>query len=269
MIVSIRACIFIVLVWLCFPGLAWGQAQNILNLSPVEAIMAGRPGETVTLDFLVRNKGTQGYLLVCRISDYWHKKNQLTTGPLGTYQTRQAGPWTHCNPNRILIPAGGIQGVTLVSSIPSGSTGDYFATFVVETRSPSEVTEPTSDSDLFVGTKIAASVVVTVLGTQRPQLDLKDPKVIKGPHFLTFQAGIKNSGNIALGGNATLVLLDSEQRSVLKFSVVVSMTLPGMENFLQADIVEKVPPGAYQAVFTLASPNKGSSLLKEFPLTVP
>ncbi len=258
--------LFIFLFFVSNPVIAQG---NRLGISPVQLFLSGEPGSTASQDVWVFNKGEGAFLFECEFSDYWFEDNKIKAAPLGTYEERQAGPWIQCNPNRFLIPGNRRQRIKVTAAIPKEVDGDQFAAFNAKMLPPENI-EGESNAKLGLSGRIISRIVVTALGTQKPQAEVFDAQVSTKKRFQVFTAKLKNLGNVHLMGEGSLILERENTTISSKSNVILPFTFPGMTQEIEATLIEKIPPGNYKAVLTIAPTQKigGTSLVSDFPVVV-
>ncbi|MFO1520239.1 MAG: hypothetical protein U1F57_11365 [bacterium] len=252
----------------CLPLRTHAQQQASIALAPSEANLAGNPGSTVSQELTVVNDGTGAFLLKCYFNDLWYKDDKSVTGELGAFKERQASQWVQCSPNRILVPAKGQQKVKVLAAIPKNADGDYFSTFYAEMRPPEELKNPGTNAEVQMAGRIAARVVVTALGTQKVAAEILNPAISSSKKFQVFKATVKNTGNVHLQGNGTLVITDSGEKVITKVNITLPFVFPGQSRSLSSNLVESVPPGTYKGLLSVAPTGKGSPFVKEFSIKV-
>ncbi|MCP5468030.1 MAG: hypothetical protein H7A32_02035 [Deltaproteobacteria bacterium] len=259
-------CLTFLLIFLCSP--AFGQGSR-LGISPVRVFISGQPGTTAGQEVWVFNKGNGTFLFECEFSDYWYEMNEIKSAPIGTFQERQAAAWIQCNPNRFLVPGNRRQKIKVTAAIPKGLEGDHFAAFNAKMLPPDNIKDE-GNTKLNLAARIVAPVVVTVLGTQKPKAEIFDAKISPKKRFQVFTAKVKNLGNVHLAGEGSLVLENNSATISSKTNIVLPFTFPGMTRNIEATIIEKIPPGKYQAVLTIAPSQRsgGTSLVSDFPVDV-
>lgn len=242
--------------------------QAIIGVSPVEVFLSGQPGSSTSQEVWISNKGSGAFLFECEFFDYWFQGQKRVAEPLGTFKERQAGAWVQCSPNRLLIPAKRRQKIELIAAIPKGLEGDQFAVFYAKMLPPESIKDPSKASVSMTG-RIGIKVVVTPLGTQKPEAEIVEAVVKPQKRFQVFQAKLKNLGNVHLMGEGNLVLESPTATIPIKSKVVLEFTFPGMTQEIKATLIDKVPAGHYKGLLTIAPNHKsGSTIVKEFPVVV-
>ncbi|MBL7684669.1 MAG: hypothetical protein JNK65_01375, partial [Deltaproteobacteria bacterium] len=80
---------------------------------------------------------------------------------------------------------------------------------------------------------------------------------------------INNTGNTHYQGVGSLVLMDANNQLITKVDANVPLIFPGQKKSFSVSLVEPVKPGTYKAILSVSEPNKGSALVKDFPVTIP
>lgn len=240
-------------------------ALSAIGLSPSEVYLSGKPGTSAGQEIVISNDGNSAFLYSCYFNDLWHDGEKSSVQELGTFKEHQAGTWLNCSPNRKLVPAGNAEKANLVAAIPKDAAGDYFALLYAEMRPPEEaMQEGGGTTTLNMSGRIGVMVVVTALGTEKPQAEILAPQLKAQKKFNVFQANMKNTGNVHLSGKGTLLLTDAQDRMVAKVDINIPFLFPGQVKPITATLIDPVAPGSYKAVLTLASSTQGPSLIKEF-----
>ncbi|MBL7684785.1 MAG: hypothetical protein JNK65_01990, partial [Deltaproteobacteria bacterium] len=167
----------IIIIMLCLlPKFLFAQASILLT--PVDASLVGKPGESIAKDFTIVNTGKSSFLLVCNFGDLWYKNEKTITAEAGTFKDRQASSWLKCSPNRVLVAANGKQVVKVVASIPKDLEGDAFSMLYTEMRSPEELKDE-GNMQMQLSGRIGARIIATADGTQKPSAEIVDVTIGK------------------------------------------------------------------------------------------
>lgn len=243
-------------------------AQVSISLSPTETFLKGKPGSTVTQEFIVVNDGTVPYFLGCSFNDLWYDGEKVVSGDLGTYVERQAGYQLQCTPNRILVPPKYVQKINVVGAIPKDQDGERFARFYAQML-PGDDVDPksgnVSKASIGYSASVGATLGLIAEGTQKMGSEITDIKIIAAKKFQTLQFKMKNTGNIHLDGSGTIVLLTSSEKLQEKAEVKVPFLFPGQTKLISVHLSEQLTPGAtYKALMTVTGNSNDVTFAKEF-----
>lgn len=250
---------------------ATALAQLSISLSPTESYLKGKPGETVTQEFVVINDGALPYFLGCIFQDLWFDGEKTISSDLGTIKDRQAGYQFQCSPNKILVPPKYVQKIKVVGVIPKEQEGERFTRFFAQMLPPDGTS--INDSNLpkaSVGytASIGATLSLTADGTQKVSSEISAVKVQKSKSFQSLQLKIKNTGNVHLDGTGTIVILDKAEKMMDKVEVKLPFLFPNQTKSISVSLSEKLSAGSYSALMSIVGVSGGPAFAKEFPIVV-
>ncbi len=247
--------------------LAKTRPDTSFVMTPAKVMLRGKPGETVSQIVQLTNKSPASFLLKCSFTDLWYDGEEYVKPPLGTISERQAGKWSRCVPNQILIGAHQKQGLKFVATIPKDAEGDYFSMLYASAGAPEEALEGAKKVQLSFGGQLGIPVILTAAGTEQARADIKDVKVKSGANVQELRMTVHNQGNVMIKGQGTLIFTRPEGGVAGKTSFPVKGILPGQSRKLQTLLTKPIHPGNYQVLFSVLSP-RGSTLTGEFTLQV-
>jgi hypothetical protein len=252
-------------------GIGNAAAQLSISLSPTEAFLKGKPGSTVTQEFVVVNDGAVPYFLGCAFNDLWYEGEKTVSGDLGSQTQRQAGYQFQCSPNKILVPPKYVQKINVVGAIPKDQDGERFARFYAQML-PSDDQNAKSGNSAKASIGYSASVGATLgliaEGTQKMGSEVSDVKIIASKKFQTLQFKIKNTGNTHLEGSGTIVIMDSSEKLQEKVEVKIPFLFPEQTKSVSVYLTDKLTPGSYKALMSVTGATSDNvTFVKEFPIS--
>lgn len=257
------------LVFSLFSHPVYAQRQAAITLSPPEVTLAGPPGSSVAKDIVVGNQGDGAFLLECNFNDLWYEKDHVKFSELGTQKERQAGPWLRCLPNRILVPAQGLQKVKVVAAIPKEAEGESFSMLFTEMRPPQEIKKEAQENlSLAITGRLGARIIVTAQGTEKPSVDIPEARVKPSKKFQVVSIEMKNTGNVHLGGKGTLVITGGSDQVAGKVDVQVPFLFPGQSKSFTVNLIDPIPAGVYKGLLSVSGSQTSAAFLKEFSIKV-
>lgn len=243
------------------------QAQTSISLTPTESFLTGKPGSTVSQEYVVFNDGAAPYLLACSFEDVWYEGEKTISGDLGSQKERQAGYNVQCSPNRILVPPKFAQKIKVVGLIPKDQDGERYTRFYAQMLPPSELKENQGVHAMIgYSAKVGAMLTLIADGTQKQSADISDVKIEVTKKFHNLQFKMKNTGNIHVGGAGTMVITDATEQMVEKIDAPVPFLYPGQTKSISINLTEKLKPGKYKGLLSVAGTGKEAVFVKEFQI---
>lgn len=230
-----------------------GLAQTVdssqtLEVSPASQEISGDPGKTVTFKASVRNRSNTTLPVSVHIEDFTASgdEGQVALVEGGTYSVTQ---WTNVTPNKFTLTPNEIKDVTATVTIPKGSAGGRYGSFVFAVAPP----ETGAGTSAKVSQEIASLFLLNISGPVKQSLDLIQ---FGAPSFseygpIDFSMKFKNTGNIHVKTVGLVNVRDMFNQKTADLVVKPVNIFPGAERVIKAHLDKKFLFGKYTATMIM------------------
>lgn len=225
--------------------LTLGRTQIYFGITPIRVEHKGKPGESITDVFYVRNNASSPIRL--RVyTENWYLKPDGTPVFTGNQTVDYScKDWIKVNPQDFRILQDEKKMVRYTVTIPEQvETGGYHASVSFESV-PLSVSEAKKSRMMFKG-KIAAVVYVKV-GKTEPLGEIMDLEVSVDKGSTHFKLWMKNQGQTHFRTKGHIQIKNSEGKKIHKVSLPNEVVLPQSEREIKCTLEEKLLSGSYEA----------------------
>jgi len=223
--------------------------QIYFGITPIRAEHSGKPGESFTDIFQIRNSASHP-IRIKVYAENWTIQPDGVPAFIGTEPTSYScRDWIKVNPQDFRLMPEEIKSVRYTVTIPSDvPAAGYHASVSFETV-PDTTTPKAASGMVFTG-KIAAAVYVKV-GQVPIEGDLLDIKLAKKDNAQVLILVVKNTGKTHFRTKGRIEVYDSNNKKIMALEVPDEVVLPESEREVSCPLSKTLEPGAYRAVCRL------------------
>ncbi len=235
----------VVFFWLAVSG----SGQVFFGITPIRVEHEGKPGDSLTDIFYVRNNATAPIRLKV-YTENWRLQEDgvpVFVGPQPVpYSCRE---WVKVNPQDFRLLPNEVKSVRYTIAIPPhASSAGYHAS--VSFESVSDISPEKKESRMIFTGKIAAAVYVKV-GKVEPVAQVLDLKFLKDKDASFIVLFIKNPGNTHFRTQGRLEIRDASGKKILEVEIPNDVVLPESQREIKCPLQKPLPPGTYRTVCRL------------------
>lgn len=236
------AAVFIVVFF--WPGVS-GSGQVFFGISPIRVEHEGKPGDSLTDIFYLRNNATAPIRLKV-YTENWRLQEDGVPVFIGSqlvpYTCRE---WIKVNPQDFRLMPNEVKSVRYTIAIPpDASPAGYHAS--VSFESVPDLSPDKKVSRMIITGKIAAAVYVKV-GKVVPVARVLDLKFVKDKEVSNVVLSIKNPGNTHFRTQGRVEIFDVSGKKTLEVEIPNEVVLPESQREIKCPLQKKLPPGTYKA----------------------
>jgi P pilus assembly chaperone PapD len=242
--------IFAVVFAVVFFGLAVsGPGQVFFGITPIRVEQEGKPGDTITDIFYVRNNATAPIRLKV-YTENWRLQDDGVPVFIGSqlvpYSCRD---WVKANPQDFRLLPNEVKSVRYTVAIPADAApAGYHAS--VSFESVPDISPEKKESRMIFTGKIAAAIYVKV-GKVVPVGQILDLKFLKDKEASYVVLAVKNTGNTHSRTQGRVEIYNASGRKSLEVEIPNEVTLPESQREIKCPLQKPLPPGTYKAVCRL------------------
>jgi len=233
-----------------FFGLAAsGPGQVFFGISPIRVEQEGKPGDSLTDVFYVRNNAAAP-IRIKVYTENWRLREDGVPVFIGTqpvpYSCRE---WIKVNPQDFRLLPNEVKSVRYTVAIPAeASPAGYHAS--VSFENVPDISPGKKESRMIFTGKIAAAIYVKV-GKVEPVAQILDLKLLKDKGASYAVLVIKNPGKTHFRTQGGVEIYDASGRKTLQAEIPNEVVLPESQREVKCPLPKEPPPGTYKAVCRL------------------
>lgn len=229
-------------------------SSQTLEVSPPSQEVSVDPGQTVNVKAKVRNKSASALNLTVRIEDF------TATGEGGQVALTEEGPysltsWTKLDTTSFTLKPGETKEVTATATVPVGSAGGRYGSFVFSVGGGASAPGTAS-----VSQEVASLFLLRISGPVTEQLTIDE---FSAPAFLEFgpvpmTLKFQNKGNVHVKANGLINVRNMFGKTTADVVFRGDNVFPGASR-IQSVMLDKqwlIGPYTAQAVLTFGSKNE-------------
>jgi P pilus assembly chaperone PapD len=223
--------------------------QIYFGITPIRAEHSGKPGESFTDIFQIRNNSPRP-IRIKVYAENWTMQPDGVPAFIGTEPTSYScRDWIKVNPQDFRLMPDEIKTVRYTVTVPSGiPAAGYHASISFETV-PDTIAPRTASGMVFTG-KIAAAVYVKV-GQVPIEGDVVDIKLARKDNSQALVLVMKNTGKTHFRTKGRIEVFDSGKKKIMDLEVPDEVVLPESEREVACPLSKALEPGTYRAVCRL------------------
>lgn len=218
------------------------QADQGLEISPPSQELQVDPGDNVTIQSSITNRGTNAVPITVRIEDFTAVGDEGQV-ELTSDQTYSIKNWGKVTPDKFTLQPGDSQEVSATFKIPANAAGGRYGSFVFS------VAGKGGSDAAALSQEIASLFLVRISGPMDEKLTLLSFSAPKFSEFgpIPFEAKVKNSGNVHVKAYGLINVTDTFGRKVKDVIIYETNVFPGAERVISASLPKKYLIGKYTA----------------------
>ncbi|MBL7071631.1 MAG: hypothetical protein ISS26_05630 [Candidatus Omnitrophica bacterium] len=243
--------LFIVLS-LCFLFFESDASGFALNISPPSFHVSVNPGESASGAITVHNRGEGEIGILVYTQDWVYNPDGSKTFHAAGTTPLSCAKWIRLFPKKFKLEAGGQMAVQYTVTLPEDAKGGYYAVIFFESVSPGADDKDQGMMVRFAGRlgtivyletegKSTASGVVESFTVTPPRSDKPLEMVLS----------FKNTGNVYIGAEGTLNIIDADGNVYAKQIFDPINTLPGETREAKTEWLGELDEGTYYVIVTL------------------
>jgi hypothetical protein len=228
---------------------AYGLA---LNIGPPSFTVSVRPEGTASGVVTIQNNGDSDIGILVYTQDWVYNPDGSKSFHAAGTKPLSCARWISLFPKKFQLPSGGDMAVQYTINVPQEATGGYYAVIFFESV-PVDSLEKQEGMMVHFAGRLGSIVYLEVEGQTTRQgviksVDITPPRSDKP---LEMTLSYENKGNVYIGADGTLNIIDEEGNVYGKETFGPVNTLPGDTRQTKVEWLGELEEGTYYAIVTL------------------